>query len=67
MKRLVYATPLLAVPLLLALHKDKKPVKNERPMAPVAVVVPFAKSDKPRPPVDEAPPVHVETATFALG
>jgi hypothetical protein len=67
MKRLLYATPLLAVPLLLALQKDQKSVKNERPMPPVAVVVPHAESNKPRPPVDDAAPANVETATFALG
>ena len=67
MKRLLYATPLLAVPLLLALHKERKPVKNEQPMPPVAVIVPQAKSDKPRPPTDETAPVNVGTATFALG
>jgi hypothetical protein len=51
MKRLLYAIPILASPLLLALHRDDKPVK----------------SDKPQPPSDAAVPAKVETATFALG
>ena len=49
MKRLLYATPLLAVPLLLALNKGDKPTTSERPMPITATVMPRAKSDQPRP------------------
>jgi hypothetical protein len=51
MKRLFYVIPVLASPLLLALYRDDKP----------------AKSDKPKPPIDAAVPAKLETATFALG
>jgi hypothetical protein len=67
MKRLLCAIPLLAVPLLLALHQGDRPVKSEEPMPKVAAVEPRAKSDKPRPPIDVDAPSKAETATFALG
>ena len=51
MKRLLYAIPILASPLLLALYRDDKP----------------AKSDQPKPPIDTAAPAKLETASFALG
>jgi hypothetical protein len=51
MKRLLYAVPLLATPLLLAWPKENKPDKT----------------DRPKPPIDAAVPAKLETATFALG
>jgi hypothetical protein len=67
MKRLLYAVPLLAVPILLAFHKDDKPAKNEKPMPTVTDPAPRARIDRPRPPIDVDAPAKVETATFALG
>jgi len=51
MKRLLYAVPLLAGPLLLSLNKGDKP----------------AKGDRPSPSLDTEAPAKLETATFALG
>jgi len=75
MKRLLYAIPILAAPILLALYKADKPAKTEKtentgrtkmtvnaPAPPASV-----KSDQPRPPIDDAAPAATETATFALG
>ena len=51
MKRLLYAIPLLATPLLFMLQRGEKPVKSEQPESSL----------------DETLPAHLETATFALG
>jgi hypothetical protein len=66
MKRLLYALPLLAAPLLLAFYKGDKPAKNEKTKPSIDAPT-RTKSDKAKPPIDDTVPATLETATFALG
>jgi hypothetical protein len=66
MKRLLYALPFLAAPLLFACYKGQEPAKAGKSKPPVDVPT-HAKSGKPKPPIDVAVPATLETATFALG
>jgi hypothetical protein len=61
MKYVLFAIPLLAVPLLLGLHQAKTADKDKRPAAETAL------PKKDRPPIDKDVPDKIETATFALG
>jgi hypothetical protein len=67
MRRLLFAVPLLAVPLLLAVRQAKPPddakppVKAEQPEADTPAV------KQERPAIDADATAKTETATFALG
>jgi hypothetical protein len=60
MTRLLYAVPLLAVPLLVVLYQVRPP--EAKPQAAGA-----PKPTKARPAIDADAPAKIETATFALG
>jgi hypothetical protein len=61
MNRLLFAVPLLAVPLLLGLQQAKTQDKAKQPNADAAA------PKKSRPALDADVPDKIETATFALG
>jgi hypothetical protein len=52
--------------LLFAFYKGDKPAKAEK-SKPTVDAPTRAKTGRPKPPIDDAVPAMLETATFALG